>query len=278
MIPNPLLLEDGWTDVMGKAIRGMQIDPLHLAARSGIAQQILEPILAGKRPEEEILRKLATALELQPQAFADLAFERYRPRPIDPARWTGIIQIPSRYMDIVVNSYLVWDANSREAILFDTGTEIPPIRQIIEGHGLKLSALCITHAHGDHVAILNEIVAAYHPRVFAPAEEPVAGASLIGDGATIEAGSLRAKALLTEGHSRGHLSYVLSGRTEWPAPAVIVGDAIFAGSMGGGAVSYARLRMNVRTKLLILPPDSLLCPGHGPMTTVAEEQRHNPFA
>ena len=69
-------------------------------------------------------------------------------------------------------------------------------------------------------------------------------------------------------------------RSTWPedAPHVaIVGDALFAGSIGRGNQSWELARQKVREQIFSLPPDTLLCPGHGPLTTVAEEKAHNPF-
>ncbi len=274
----PLPLEDSWTDVLNKAIRGTGIDEKNLAPSANITPAKLKTILTGELPSEDTLRRLAIGVGLRPGPFLDLAFNRYQPKPFDEARWLGVVQIPSRYMDMIVNSYLIWDNPSREAILFDTGTELDPIRQMIDHHHLKLITLCITHTHGDHIAILDEIMSTYHPQLFAPKDEPLAHASLIEEGAEIQVGMLKGKALLTDGHSKGHLSYVFTNQREWPAPVAVVGDALFAGSMGGGAVSYARLRDHLQTKLLTLPPASLLLPGHGPITTVEEEEIHNPFA
>jgi glyoxylase-like metal-dependent hydrolase (beta-lactamase superfamily II) len=60
-------------------------------------------------------------------------------------------------------------------------------------------------------------------------------------------------------------------------PVAIVGDSLFAGSMGGGNVSYRDAVENNLKQILTLPDETVLCPGHGPMTTVAEEKKHNPF-
>ena len=62
-----------------------------------------------------------------------------------------------------------------------------------------------------------------------------------------------------------------------PAPVAIVGDALFAGSMGGGMVSYEDALQNNREKILTLSDDTVLCPGHGPLSTVSQEKSHNPF-
>ena len=277
-IPQPLPLEDAWSDVLNKAVRGTGIDDKNLAPSANITPAKLKTILGGEIPSEDTLRRLAIAVGLRPTPFLDLAFQRYKPGPFVASRWPGVAQIPTRYMDMIVNSYLLWDIASREAALFDTGTDLAPIRQTLDAHKLKLTALCITHTHGDHVAVLDEVMSAYKPRLFAPKGEPVPNATLIEEGAEIKVGGLKGRALLVDGHSPGHLAYIFEGSSGWPAPVAVVGDALFAGSMGGGAVSYDRLRRNMQTKLLTLPPGTLVCPGHGPTTTVGEEKEHNPFA
>src|SRR4029077_16559458 len=76
------------------------------------------------------------------------------------------------------------------------------------------------------------------------------------------------------GHSRGGVTYVVSGL---PNRIAVVGDSMFASSMGGGGVSYADALRNNREQILTLPDNTILCPGHGPLTTVGEEKKHNPF-
>jgi len=79
---------------------------------------------------------------------------------------------------------------------------------------------------------------------------------------------------LTWGHSPGGMTYVVIGLAH---PIAIVGDSLFAGSMGGGNVSYHDALRNNLEKILTLSDDTIICPGHGPMTTVGEEKAHNPF-
>ena len=78
----------------------------------------------------------------------------------------------------------------------------------------------------------------------------------------------------TNGHSEGGLSYIVHGLNR---PIVLVGDAIFSLSMGGAKFDYKLALKNNREQLLSLPSETVLCPGHGPMTSVAEECAHNPF-
>jgi hydroxyacylglutathione hydrolase len=79
---------------------------------------------------------------------------------------------------------------------------------------------------------------------------------------------------LTCGHTSGGITYVVHG-LEFPV--AVVGDAMFAGSMGGGMVSYRDALRTNREQILTLPDDTILCCGHGPLTTVGEEKLHNPF-
>jgi hydroxyacylglutathione hydrolase len=277
-VPHPLPLEDSWADVLGKAIRGTGIDEKNLAPSANIIPSQLKSILLGERPSEDTLRRLAIAVGLRPTPFLDLAFQRYKPQAFNASAWKGVRPIATQYMDMVVNCYLVWDLQSKEAVLFDTGTDLSVIKNIIEQEKVKLSMVCITHTHGDHIAVLDEVIETFKPQVFGPKGEPVKGAELIEEGKNLTLGNLKISTLLTDGHSAGHLTYVVTSSNGWTAPVAIVGDALFAGSMGGGAVSYSRLRSNVQDKILTLPPASLVCPGHGPTTTIKEEDEHNPFA
>ena len=79
---------------------------------------------------------------------------------------------------------------------------------------------------------------------------------------------------LTSGHSAGGVTYFIRGLAR---PVAIVGDSIFAGSMGGGMVSYADALRNNREQILTLPDETIICPGHGPLTTVGEQKAANPF-
>jgi glyoxylase-like metal-dependent hydrolase (beta-lactamase superfamily II) len=78
----------------------------------------------------------------------------------------------------------------------------------------------------------------------------------------------------TWGHSKGGISYVVSGLAK---PVVVVGDALFSSSMGGGMVSFADALATNRKELFTLPDETIVCPGHGPLTTIGEEKAHNPF-
>ena len=90
-------------------------------------------------------------------------------------------------------------------------------------------------------------------------------------------GSLRITNRDTPGHAEEGVTYIIGGWPEDAPHVAIVGDAIFAGSMGRGKQSWDLARQKVREQIFSLPSETLLCPGHGPLTTVAEEKANNPF-
>jgi glyoxylase-like metal-dependent hydrolase (beta-lactamase superfamily II) len=178
---------------------------------------------------------------------------------------------------MAVNCFLVWDEVTREAALFDTGWNPKPAVQIIEENQLILRHLFITHSHEDHVAGVGQIRALF-PKVkmhTSSKHAPVDQRNRPND--FIHLGSLRITHRDTPGHAEDGTTYIIG---TWPedAPHVaIVGDAIFAGSMGKGNISWDLARQKVREQILTLPEDTLIGPGHGPLTTVSEEKQHNPF-
>jgi glyoxylase-like metal-dependent hydrolase (beta-lactamase superfamily II) len=90
-------------------------------------------------------------------------------------------------------------------------------------------------------------------------------------------GSLRITNRDTPGHAEDGVTYIIGNFPDDVPHLALVGDAIFAGSIGRGNQSWELARQKVREQILTLPPETLLCPGHGPLTTVAEEKAHNPF-
>ena len=110
--------------------------------------------------------------------------------------------------------------------------------------------------------------------IFSPEREPVPGAEKIEEGKHFQLGKIDIEARLTWGHSPGGTTFVVNGLAR---PVAIVGDSLFAGSMGGGSVSYKDAVQNNLEKILTLSDETIICPGHGPMTTVGEEKKHNPF-
>ena len=93
----------------------------------------------------------------------------------------------------------------------------------------------------------------------------------------IHLGNLRITNRETPGHAEDGMTYIIGNWPEDAPQVAIVGDAIFAGSMGRGNISWEIARQKVREQIFSLPAETLICPGHGPLTTVGEEIANNPF-
>lgn len=227
----------------------------------------------SKRPD---FAKLAGAIGLHPARLEAIA-NGWLPAEKDLATWRELRVLSTAGDGITVNCYLVWDEVSREAALFDTGWDATPALKLLEENQLQLRHLFITHSHPDHIAGVSQVREKF-PKVrlhSSSKNAPVDQRNRPND--FIHLGSLRITHRDTPGHAEDGVTYVVG---TWPedAPHVaIVGDAIFAGSMGRGNQSWDLARQKVRNQILTLPPETLICPGHGPLTTVAEEKEHNPF-
>jgi hydroxyacylglutathione hydrolase len=267
MIP----LEDNVGDIIGKAQRGLGLSDSELAKKAGADLQTIRNLREGDVDEQSLLR-IAPVLHLAADPLCELAKGEWRPQRIDER--DGLAQFNTRYHDMTVNAYLVWDPTSRAAAVFDTGADCTDTLRFASRHKLNVQLILLTHAHPDHIADLPRLREETGADVFAPAREPVSGAEPIDEGKHFHLGNLEIDTRLTWGHSQGGITYVVTGLAR---PIAIVGDSLFAGSMGGGNVSYQDALQNNLEKILTLPDETIICPGHGPMTTVGEEKRHNPF-
>jgi glyoxylase-like metal-dependent hydrolase (beta-lactamase superfamily II) len=191
--------------------------------------------------------------------------------------WRHLRAFNSSDDSLSVNCFLIWDETSREAALFDTGFAGKTILHTLAAERLELRHIFITHSHYDHIHALGDIRAAQPNAGLHTSSKNAPTKQRNQPGEVISLGELRIAHRETPGHAADGVTYVISG---WPnrAPEVaIVGDAIFAGSMGRGNDSWELAKQKVREQILTLAPKTLLCPGHGPLTTVAEEQANNPF-
>ena len=198
------------------------------------------------------------------------------------------------------NTYIVYDEDSHDAIVFDPGcftnAEENTLRETIEEHGLTVTKLINTHCHFDHVFgnafVKNEYrvelglhelevpVLEMAPMVVSmygmPPMTPSPPADyLIKEGDVIELGEARFEVLLCPGHSPGSLCFYNRGEGY-----VIAGDVLFQGSIGrtdlpGG--DHKTLLKSIRRQLLPLPDGVRVLPGHGGATTIGAERRDNPF-
>ncbi len=255
-------LEDTVEDVVAKACAGRGIRLAQLAASLGLGE---EEALAL-----ENLPCLARELQLSARGLERLAGGTYRP---DPGRVpASLICATTPFGDMWVNAFLVFDPATHEAAIFDTGSDADDLLEAIARWHLRPVGIFLTHAHGDHIFDLDRLVAKTGAPVWS--SEPVDGTILFKAPRVFRLGSLAVEARATFGHSPCGSTYVVSGLTR---PLAIVGDALFAGSMGGARISYGDAIRTTRDEILSLPDETVVCPGHGPMTTVGYEKAHNPF-
>ena len=266
MIP----LEDSFNDIVGKAMRGLQLTDTQLAAAAGVTADSVNQLRDGAW-DETTARAVAPTLGLKADALCALGHRAYTPAPL---ALDGLAQFNTPFEDMTVNSYLVWDAATGEAIAFDTGADCSDMLALLAEKKLRLKLILLTHTHGDHIFDLDRLKSKTGAPAFVGDREPLEGAESFASGRSWTVGALKIETRLTWGHSKGGITYVVSGLAR---PVAIVGDSIFAGSMGGGGVSYPAALQTNREEILTLPGDTILCPGHGPLTTVTAEREHNPF-
>ena len=264
-------LEDNFTDIIAKAQRGLSLSNEALAIRSGASVLEIENLKRG-RLDESALRRVAHALGLRAEALWALAESRYKPALVEEPE--GLACFNSVFDDMTVNSFLVWDPSTKEAAFFDTGADGQPMLDFAAHHELKVKQIFITHIHTDHVFDLDRLMEKTGAQAWVCEKEPLAGAESFAAGRTFYIGSLTVETRLTSGHAAGGVTYFIQGLSK---PVAVVGDSMFAGSMGGGMVSYADALRNNREQVLTLPDTSIICSGHGPLTTVGEQKHANPF-
>lgn len=272
-----MTLEDHLGDILrkGRTLSGVTAEAAaELAGLSHTDWAHLED--TGEIRGKPDLAKAAPLLNLNAAKLTQLA-AGWLPLPKDLGTWRELRPISTSQAGNAVNCYLVWDEVSREAALFDTGWEAAPVLALIQENQLQLRHIFITHSHEDHVAALEALRAEWPKSLVhtSARSAPVNQRNRPTD--FIHLGSLRITNRDTPGHAEDGTTYIVGN---WPedAPAVaIVGDALFAGSIGRGFQSWDLARQKVREQIFTLPPDTLVCPGHGPLTTVAEEKAHNPF-
>jgi glyoxylase-like metal-dependent hydrolase (beta-lactamase superfamily II) len=193
------------------------------------------------------------------------------------------------------NCSIVGDETTREAIVIDPGDEIDSILTLLKKHGLTVTQIVITHAHIDHVGgamklkrataapiLLNENDSALLAMLDVQAswlgmKTPglVSIDQSVTDGDKVQAGSLLGEVMHTPGHTEGSICVLFA-----PQNLLIAGDTLFAGSIGrtdlpGG--NYKKIIDSLHCKLLALPDQTIVIPGHGSLTTIGQERENNPF-
>ena len=146
------------------------------------------------------------------------------------------------------NAYLAWDEDSREAFFVDSGAPLEPLLELVDSEGLTVTALLTTHTHGDHIAGDAELERSFGVRGTQQVEW--------------------AEAISTPGHADDHVAFVVDG-------VCFSGDLLFKDAVGGGPDANV-IRESV-LKVMQLPDDTRVLPGHTDETTIGRERTENPF-
>jgi glyoxylase-like metal-dependent hydrolase (beta-lactamase superfamily II) len=193
------------------------------------------------------------------------------------------------------NCSVIGDESTHEAMVIDPGDDIEDVLAIIRKHQLQVKQIVITHAHIDHVGGAAKLRAATGAPVLLNQNDQALLKMLdmqaawvgmappgkveidqsIGAADTVEAGSLVADVIHTPGHTEGSVCLYFPAEKK-----LIAGDTLFAGSIGrtdlpGG--SMEKIISSLHEKVLALPDETVVVPGHGPLTTIGEERESNPF-
>lgn len=275
MIP----LEDSYTDILKKASIGKGYGERKLASRCQCSLSDIQTFFKGNY-SERMLEAVAQVLNLNPKALKMHALGRSNPPEIEI---NALKSFQSKFpytpeLTLSVNHYLVTDRARKTALLFDTGTTASECLAYLQRENLQLEAICITHQHRDHTYALNAYRTAFpQAPIYAARTLPqIKESQAIRLGNEYPFGAYTLKALATPGHTEDGISFAISGLER---PLILVGDALFAHSQGGTQSKEAfqlALKSN-RTHLLSQAEETVLAPGHGPLTTVAHELKFNPF-
>jgi glyoxylase-like metal-dependent hydrolase (beta-lactamase superfamily II) len=271
-----VILEDSIGDILRKARTSCGASAEQAAAAAGLSASAYVALeQTGSAPGCN-WSALGAALSLDGIRLEEQA-KGWKPQPVDLSLWREIRVIPSESGGMTVNAYLVWDEVTREAALFDTGFDAGAVLSLIDENQLLLKHIFITHSHPDHIAALGAIRERWSKTRVHSGSKNAPVDQRIRSNDFIMLGSLRVTNRETPGHAEDGITYVVGNWPEDGPFVAIVGDALFAGSMGGARDQLEVARSKVREQIFSLPMDTLVCSGHGPLTTVGEEKAHNPW-
>jgi glyoxylase-like metal-dependent hydrolase (beta-lactamase superfamily II) len=193
------------------------------------------------------------------------------------------------------NCSVIGDEGTREGMVIDPGDDIEDVLALVRKHNLKIKQIVITHAHIDHIGGAMKLRAATGAPILLNQNDqallkmmdiqagwigvaspgPIQIDQSPGDADTLTAGGLKANVLHTPGHTEGSICLYFPAEHK-----LIAGDTLFAGSIGrtdlpGG--SFQKIIQSLHEKVLALPDETIVVPGHGALTTVGEERESNPF-
>lgn len=278
-LPSPPL-EDEVGDVLEKAMRRRRYSAEALGARANVSVfKIRDAIDYRSDLTSDELQRLAAALELNEVGLCALGCGRY-PHPEISALPFAVWPLRIPHGIGVANAYIVAEIGTDRAILFDTGPGIAGLRLVWPATIKRLDAVFLTHVEAEHAGGLCEVVEQFRvSQAFIPPGAMAPCGRGLAEGDCQVFGSLTVTAFFTPGHAAAHSCYLVRSTICPRAEALLVsGDLVFAGSIGGAYFCPEQLQVSLRRMLDLVPPKTVVAPGHGPMTTVENELRFNPFA
>jgi hydroxyacylglutathione hydrolase len=275
-------LEDEFVDIIKKARTGQGLSVGNVAQMVGLPSGNITALERGRcLPDRMEVQALAEALGLRSSPLEQIAIEKWEPVAQQPLACVETIQ--GSISGYGVQGYVVHDAG--EAVLIDTAYNAPAMIEFLSMHRLRLVGICLTHGHADHADGIEQILKFREVPVYLGSDDvdllswrpSSAQLKAPKHGQTITVGRLSLDCLATPGHTPGGICYRMDDESQ---RICFVGDTLFAGSIGRSNPStlYQTHLQSVRTRVLGLPLEYRLLPGHGPATTVREELDHNPFA
>jgi hydroxyacylglutathione hydrolase len=270
-------LEDHLGDIIRKARAMSRVPAAAAATAAGISGTELAALEeSGQISQQPDFAALAKLIGLNPAKLEGIA-KGWLPTEKDLSLWRELRVFTTAEEGLTVNCYLVWDEVNRETALFDTGLDAKPVLDCLAENQLQLRHVFITHTHYDHVEALPKIREAFPKARLHLGSKAAPVDQRNKPNEIVHLGGLRVTHRDTPGHAEDGVTYMVGNWQEDAPHVAIVGDAIFAGSMGNGNGAWDLARQKIREQILSLPPETLICPGHGPLTTAAEEKQHNPF-
>ena len=270
-------LEDHAGDILAKARQAAGTPLEEAAALANVSpNDLAEFERTGLDVSRFTLHALTTKVALSPAKFDRIA-NGWLPQPRDLSAWRELRRITTSREGITVHCFLVWDEVSREGALFDTGWDAEPILAVIAENTVNLRHLFFTHTHDDHIAAMSALREKFPKLLLHTNSKNAPPQHRNRPNDFIHLGNLRITNREAPGHAEDGVIYVLGNWPEDAPHVAIIGDTLFAGSLATGLQSADLLKQKVRDQIFSLPNDTLLCPGHGPLTTVGEEKENNPF-
>ena len=274
-----LPFEDEVGDVIEKAMRRLNLTEGALAEKSGVPLgKILDAIDYRSDLTCSELRLIAGTLRLNEVGLCALGTGKY-PQPEIGALPFCVWPLRMPHGIGVTNAYLVAECGASRAILFDTGAGIDALQAVWPGTIRDVDGVFLTHVEAEHAGGLCEVVARFGvQRAFVPQGARAPCGQPIGEGERKTFGYLEVTAFSTPGHAAAHNCYLVRAPAAGKGAALLIsGDLVFAGSVGRAFFSAEKLQANLRRMLTMAPENTVIAPGHGPLTTVENELRYNPF-